>query len=105
MFYNHWKKILLALTAFFWAGCDSTSSEAPLYGVAPCETNGCEEYKAPDSSSGETFREESSSSEIIPADTLYGVIMPKDSTFNGEMQPALYGPPCVFNGTCNDEKE
>ena len=21
------------------------------------------------------------------------------------MQPALYGPPCVFNGTCNDEKE
>ena len=29
----------------------------------------------------------------------------QDSTFNGEMQPALYGPPCVFNGTCNDEKE
>ncbi|SHK74216.1 hypothetical protein SAMN05720487_104111 [Fibrobacter sp. UWT2] len=21
------------------------------------------------------------------------------------MQPALYGPPCVFNGTCDDEKE
>lgn len=21
------------------------------------------------------------------------------------MQPALYGPPCVFDGTCNDEKE
>ncbi len=29
----------------------------------------------------------------------------QDSTFNGEMQPALYGPPCVFNGTCDDEKE
>ena len=28
----------------------------------------------------------------------------QDSTFK-EMQPALYGPPCVFNGTCNDEKE
>ena len=26
MFYRHWKKIALALTGFFWAGCgDSTS--------------------------------------------------------------------------------
>ncbi len=29
----------------------------------------------------------------------------QDSTFNGEMQPALYGPPCVFDGTCSNEKE
>lgn len=29
----------------------------------------------------------------------------QDTTFNGEMQPALYGPPCVFNGTCDDDKE
>ena len=26
----------------------------------------------------------------------------QDTTFNGEIQPALYGPPCVFNGTCDD---
>ncbi|MBR2271482.1 MAG: hypothetical protein IJ912_03950 [Fibrobacter sp.] len=29
----------------------------------------------------------------------------QDSTFNGEMQPALYGPPCVFNGTCDDAEK
>lgn len=29
----------------------------------------------------------------------------QDSTFNGEMQPALYGPPCAFNNSCDDEKE
>ena len=29
----------------------------------------------------------------------------QDSSFQGEMQPALYGPPCVFDGTCNDDKE
>ena len=33
MFYKHWKMLLLALTSFFWAGCDdSTSSEECLYG-------------------------------------------------------------------------
>jgi hypothetical protein len=29
----------------------------------------------------------------------------QDTTFNGEMQPALYGPPCVFNGTCDDAEK
>lgn len=29
----------------------------------------------------------------------------QDSTFNGEMQPALYGPPCVFDGTCDDAEK
>lgn len=29
----------------------------------------------------------------------------QDSTFNGEMQPVLYGPPCAFNNSCDDEKE
>ena len=36
MLYKHWKKVLLALTGFFWAGCDdSTSSEECLYGPPP----------------------------------------------------------------------
>ena len=80
MFYKHWKKIALALTAFFWAGCDSTSTEAPLYGVAPCESNGCEEYKAPDSSSGETIREESSSSEATGNETTSSSSAPSTSS-------------------------
>ena len=34
MFYRHWKKIALALTGFFWVGCeDSVSSEECLYGT------------------------------------------------------------------------
>ena len=39
MFYKHWKKIALALTGFFWAGCgdDASSGDAsmfaPEYGV------------------------------------------------------------------------
>lgn len=36
MFYRHWKKIALALTGFFWASCDDSSSEAVcLYGPDP----------------------------------------------------------------------
>ena len=36
MFYKHWKKIALALTALFWAGCeDSASSAVCLYGPDP----------------------------------------------------------------------
>mgnify|MGYP003556966733 CR=1 FL=1 len=33
MFYKHWKKFALALTALFWAGCDdsASSSEVVLY--------------------------------------------------------------------------
>lgn len=36
MFYKYWKVFLLALTSFFWAGCDDSSSEAVcLYGPDP----------------------------------------------------------------------
>ncbi|SIN93889.1 hypothetical protein [Fibrobacter sp. UWB11] len=57
MFYKHWKKIALALTAFFWGGCNdnSTSSkeqvacsftgECPEYGVAGYY---CEDGISPD---------------------------------------------------------
>ena len=43
MFYKHWKKIALALTAFFWGGCNDNSSS----GVEPTKctlTIGCPEY-------------------------------------------------------------
>ena len=43
MFYKHWKKLALALTAFFWSGCDNNSSgnEEP---TACTFTIGCPEY-------------------------------------------------------------
>jgi hypothetical protein len=57
MLYKHWKKILLALTGFFWAGCDdSASSEVCLYGPPP-------DYGI--SSESETVDESSSSAAAV----------------------------------------
>ena len=69
MFYKHWKKIALAFTAFFWAGCDDSSlTDSPdLYGCPP-------------SSSSEEAN--SSSSSEFPPVPVYGVISctPMDSS-------------------------
>lgn len=210
MFYKHWKKIALALTGYFWAGCDDSASSAVcLYGPDPNyssatenpvssssvnqapvssssvaagnETNSSSsEATEESSSSSEAVKPESSSSEIEMQMPLYGVIMDtslctqvkgdptitcndgtvctqkteerwgglpcssdicpdygvvqiSENTYECDgkvyseaefrarygkitvveepeqdsisMQPALYGPPCVFNGTCDDEKE
>ena len=210
MFYKHWKKIALALTGYFWAGCDDSASSAVcLYGPDPNyssatenpvssssvnqapvssssvaagnETNSSSsEATEEGSSSSEAVKPESSSSEIEMQMPLYGVIMdtslctqvkgdptitcndgtvctqkteerwgglpcssdicpdygvvqisentyecdgkvyseaefrarygkitvveePQDTIFKQE--PVLYGPPCVFNGTCDDAEE
>ena len=210
MFYKHWKKIALALTGYFWAGCDDSASSAVcLYGPDPNyssatenpvssssvnqapvssssvaagnETNSSSsEATEESSSSSEAVKPESSSSEIEMQMPLYGVIMDtslctqvkgdptitcndgtvctqkteerwgglpcssdicpdygvvqiSENTYECDgkvyseaefrarygkitvveepeqdsisMQPALYGPPCVFNGTCDDAKE
>ncbi|MCQ2109704.1 MAG: hypothetical protein MJZ05_13205 [Fibrobacter sp.] len=84
---NHWKKILLALFATMWAGCENgaASNPMPAYGCGPCgcDGNGCE---------------------IMPD---YGVVFdPNDPLIVDSTiveQTELYGPPCVFNGTCDDE--
>lgn len=99
---NHWKKILLALFATMWAGCENeaATNAMPEYGCGPCgcDGNGCEvvpDYGAP--------YDPEDSSIYAP---LYGVSVPDDSMVVDSMivdQPALYGPPCVFNGTCGDE--
>ncbi len=88
MFYKHWKKIALALTTLFWAGCDdsASSSEVVLYGCpddicapAPESSSATEN---PVSSSSETTKtssssiEESSSSSEFVAGLLYGVEPP-----------------------------
>ena len=228
MFYKHWKKLALALTGFFWASCDdSTSAEVCLYGPdtnglssssgteghlssSATETSSSSEEQKPVSSSEDfgkvvplygieyekivssssTEKSSSSFTEVMPAygvpDKItcvqkqgektmicddgvtckqvteerwapefpcsehindegelisacpeYGVVQISENTyecdgvkyneaefyaryqkmiqegkdteqassFQGEMQPALYGPPCVFDGTCNDDKE
>lgn len=89
MFYKHWKKIALALTGFFWAGCDdsASSSEVVLYGCpddicAPApesssDANGAQSSSSETtaSSSSEAAKPESSSSEFV-AGLLYGVEPP-----------------------------
>ena len=93
MFYKHWKKIALTLTALFWAGCDdsASSSEVVLYGCpddicAPAPESSSDANGTQSSSSSEFFNppvygdepvfgESSSSSEFV-AGLLYGVEPP-----------------------------
>ena len=71
MFYDHWKKIALSLTAFFWASCDNSPNEAPMYGAPPCDSNHCmdapesSDANGTQSSSSEAAKPESSSSELF----------------------------------------
>lgn len=70
MFYKHWKKIALSLTALFWASCDDSASSAVcLYGPDP---NYSDPAENPVSSSS-IVEESSSSSELFMA-PLYGDI-------------------------------
>lgn len=71
MFYRHLKKIALALTSFFWAGCDDSGSSAVcLYGPDPNYSSAAENLV---SSSSEATKESSSSSEMQQPIALYGV--------------------------------
>lgn len=87
MFYKHWKKFALTLTALFWASCDDSSlTDSPdLYG---CPPDAChdEPFNAPiygdePVSSEASKPESSSSSEFLPV-PVYGVIActPMDSS-------------------------
>jgi hypothetical protein len=93
MFYKHWKKIALSLTALFWAGCEdsASSSEVVLYGCpddicAPAPKSSSATENLVSSSSSELFNppvygdepvfEESSSSSEFVAGLLYGVEPP-----------------------------
>ena len=68
MFYSHWKKIALTLTALFWTGCeDSASSAVCLYGPDPNYSSATEN---PVSSSSETTKTSSSSEFFNPP--VYG---------------------------------
>lgn len=130
MFYKHWKKVSLALTAIFWASCENTTTEPPLYGVPPQYSSSSEtpESSAAAPSSSETTAKSSSSSQkqsssselITQVMPVYGVQMDcevvseHDSTItcvNGitctkkeilRLNPDYEGHPCL---TPDPEKE
>ena len=103
MLYKHWKKIALALTGFFWSGCEDTGSSAVcLYGPDPNYSSpGNQEYSSSDpSTSSET--KVSSSSRDFQAIPLYGVSQAvlissssKESSSSMEIPVPAYG---VFGG-------
>lgn len=38
---KHWKKLMLAVFASFWVGCDTAENPIPCYGsYVPCEEDG-----------------------------------------------------------------
>ena len=109
MFYKHWKKIALTLTALFWAACeDSTSAEECLYGPPSyyglpesSDANGDESSSSEatgsetSSSSSEAAKPESSSSEFFNP-PVYGdepVFGESSSSLdpNGMLSDTLYG--------------
>lgn len=86
MFYDHWKKIALSLTAFFWASCDNSPNEAPMYGAPPCDSNHCME--APESS--EANGTQSSSSETTASSSSEAAKPESSSSAFEQIMPA-YG--------------
>ena len=86
MFYNHWKKIALSLTALFWAGCDdsASSSEVVLYG---CPDDIC--APAPESSS-DANDVQSSSSETTASSSSEAANPESSSSVFEQIMPA-YG--------------
>lgn len=102
LFRKYWKRLILALFACFWTGCESEA--VALYGVAPCDENspcGCGEngdgcfapeygVEIPDSSDFVVYQPDSSAVE--------------PDSGNGYDEPvAVYGPPCYFDGSCGSE--
>jgi hypothetical protein len=102
MFYKHWKKIALTLTALFWASCSETTEDAVLYG---CPPDGC--YDEPESSdangdnsssSEATGGESSSSSETAKPESssIMDKLSSSDKDWSSSSFSAVYAPPTVF---------
>lgn len=82
---KHWKKFLLATFTAFWSSCDSTTSS----NAADDKDDGVKS-----SGSRPSAKSSSSKSDFEKPIALYGAIYE-----GGDMPIALYGPPCVLNGT------
>ena len=96
MFYRHWKKIVLALTAFFWVSCTYEDDAQPLYGVEP--PPGSSSDATAFSSSSETPSSsgiaESSSSEIV-AESSSSAVTEQSSSSLGSNQYRMASDPDI----------
>ena len=105
MFYRHWKKVALALTAFFWVGCDDSTSVTP---VSISDNSDSEqssssiENSTPSSSSkinsssetgnaGEASQTSSSSAASSAASSSAEQVQSSSDSFEGMHAIALYG--------------
>lgn len=97
MFYRHWKKIVLALTAFFWVSCTYEDDAQPLYGVEP--PPGSSSDATAFSSSSETPSSsgiaESSSSEIV-AESSSSAVAEQSSSSLGSNQYRMASDPDII---------
>lgn len=100
MFYKYWKNFALAVTAFFWAGCEDSVSQADcLYGPPEYYGITSSESGDPQSSSdvvGSSSEMASSSSSFdpngMPSDTLYGVSVTEKTCVPGDSVVSYYPP-------------
>ena len=120
MFYRHWNKIALTLTAFFWASCTSENAAQPLYGVY-CPPEGCGEPelsssgKIPVSSSSEVASSsnsaESSSSENTAESSSSIATQQSSSSVNPNLYRLASDPSVtctqsnINGGKCLDEED
>lgn len=105
MFYRHWKKVALALTAFFWVGCDDSTSVTP---VSISDNSDSEqssssiENSTPSSSSkinsssetgnaGEASQTSSSSAASSAASSSSEQVQSSGGAFDGRQAVPLYG--------------
>ena len=90
MFYKHWKKIVLALTAFFWNSCDNAPTSVSSGGTTP--------------SSSSVDDNQSSSSKVAPtsSNVSFGVMSSIAESSSSFVQPVpAYGVvavPCYEDG-------
>lgn len=104
MFYRHWKKVALALTSFFWVGCDDSISVAPAANSLNSEqsSSSIENPLTPSSSSqtgsssetgnaGEASQTSSSSAASSAASSSAEQVQSSSGAFDGLDAVPLYG--------------
>jgi len=97
MFYKHWKKILLSLTAFFWASCDNSSSAED--DNASSSSSAIETPK----SSSATASPESSSTTEGPATSSETATPESSSSAEGAASSASEDDPNITSSTSVDK--
>ena len=103
MFYRHWKKFALALTAFFWASCssDNPTIVQPAYGVV-CPPEGCGNPEL--SNSSQAPHSSSTSNEPIACNLqsiIYDTIECGHNTTTGNNFYCKDGFECYQNPECD----